>query len=148
VTARLRAVTALAALALVPLFAVCDGALSFFLGGAQTTIVRLVNNGDFPVVARVAISDEDDIPEALLEEDDDLEFTIEAGGSRAFTRDCNDLRAVMVTHAELRVLGGVGPEADSGVLREGDDFSCGDAVTFRFDHSDVVVDFDVTTSVE
>jgi hypothetical protein len=128
----------------------CD-ALSGLLGlipGASTVTVRLVNNGDFDVLARLALSDEDDIPEALLEEDDDLEYTVPPAQTRTFSRSCDDLRAVMVTHAELRIIGGIGPEADSGVQRDGDDFTCGDVITFRFEHSDAIVDFAVSVSVE
>ena len=113
----------------------------------RITTVRLVNNGEFDVLAGVAFSDEEDMPEAILEEDDDLEFTIGPGQTRTFTRSCDDLRAIMVSHAELQIIGGVGPEADSGVVREDEDFSCGDVITFTFTHSDLIVDFDVSSSV-
>jgi hypothetical protein len=136
------------AFALLPLTAACDSALSLFLN-SQATTVRLVNDGDFPVQVRIALSDEDDIPEDVLEEfEDELEFTLSAGGRTTLRRDCDDLRAIMVTHAELRIVGDVGPTADSRVLRDGDDFSCGDVITFTFTHSDLLVDFDVSTSVE
>jgi hypothetical protein len=45
------------------------------------------------------------------------------------------------------VVGEIGPETDTGVLRDGDDFGCGDRITFTFDHSAVIVDFDVTVDV-
>ena len=34
------------------------------------------------------------------------------------------------------------------VLRDGDDFRCGDTFVFTFDHSLVLVDFDVSVSVQ
>ena len=34
------------------------------------------------------------------------------------------------------------------VLRDGDDFSCGDTIVFTFDHSGILVDFDVTVSID
>ncbi len=127
--------------------AACD-AVSLITIPRPVTIVRLVNNSDFDIVAQIAISDEEDIPEDILEEDDDLEFTLGPGQTRTFTRRCDDLRAIMITHAELRIVGSVGPEADSGVVREDDDFNCGDVIVFTFDHSDLIVDFDVSTSVQ
>ncbi|MCH7884473.1 MAG: hypothetical protein IIC01_04415, partial [Planctomycetes bacterium] len=50
--------------------------------------------------------------------------------------------------ADLLILGDIGPEANSDVLRDGDDFSCGDTIVFTFDHSGILVDFDVIVSVD
>jgi hypothetical protein len=116
---------------------------------APTTVsVSLVNNGDFEVQARLFMSDNQDVPEDLLTElGESRNDTIAAGDTTSFTRDCDDLQAIIVEHAELRVLGGLGPTTSSDVLRDGTDFGCGDRVTFTFDHSAVVVDFDVTVAV-
>lgn len=114
----------------------------------ETTSVRLVNNGDFPVEVEIYIDDEQDIPESVLTESGTLlTFTVAAGETQSFTRDCDDLQAIIVDDADLMTIGSIGPDTDTGVLRDGDDFSCGDTIVFTFDHSDVIVDFDVNVSV-
>ncbi len=113
--------------------------------------VRLVNNSDFPVELTMFISDEQDIPEALLTSDEfaeELTFTIAAGATQTFTRDCDALQAMIIDDADLDVALGLGPETRTEVLRDGDDFGCGDIVTFTFDHSAQILDFDVTISVQ
>lgn len=128
----------------------CDqlGTIIGLLPSAQTK-VELVNNGSFPVDAKLYISDEQDIPESLLTSDVGtmLEFTIGEGMTTTFSRDCDELQAIIISDADLLIIGEVGPETSTGVLRDGDDFSCGDTIVFTFDHSEVIVDFDVTHSV-
>ena len=34
------------------------------------------------------------------------------------------------------------------VLRDGDEFGCGDTITFTFDHSDALFDFFITVEIE
>lgn len=124
----------------------CEALLGFLL--PTTTRVQLINNGDFPVEVTLYISDEQDIPESLLTElGDELVFTIGPGETTSFARDCDALQAIIIDDADLQLIGEVGPEADTGVLRDGDDFGCGDAIVFTFDHSAVIVDFDISVSV-
>jgi len=47
----------------------------------------------------------------------------------------------------LLIIGGLGPETNSDVLRDNTDFSCSDTIVFTFDHTDALLDFDVTSSV-
>jgi hypothetical protein len=111
--------------------------------------VRLDNNGQFDVDAVVIYSDQTDVPEDLIGTiGTRLEFTIPAGGSQSFTRSCGSLRAIQIQDASLRVLGGVGPHTSSGVYREGTDYTCGDTLTFAFEHSALIVDFHVTFSAQ
>ena len=124
----------------------CD-AVSDLLSPSRIT-VSLVNNGEFDVQARFFISEDQNTLEALLTElGDELNFTVPAGETTTFTRDCDDLQAIILDDAELRVLGAIGPEASTDVLRDGDDFGCGDSIVFTFDHSDVLLDFDVAVAV-
>lgn len=129
----------------------CDALRAFidFLP-TQETRVELVNNGDFPVEVELYYDEEQDIPESLLTTDAGtrLTYTIEPGQSTTFSRNCDELQAIVISDADLQIIGSVGPEATSDVLRDGDDFGCGDTIVFTFDHSDVLVDFDVTPSVE
>ena len=130
---------------LLPVTVGCD-AVSDLLSPSRVT-VSLVNNGEFEVQARFFISEDQNTLEALLTElGDELNFTVPAGETTTFTRDCDDLQAIILDDAELRVLGGVGPEADTDVLRDGDDFGCGDTIVFTFDHSDLLLDFDVAVA--
>jgi len=114
----------------------------------QTVRVELVNTGDFPIDYEIRISDQQDIPEFLLTDaGDEIEGTIEAGATQSIVRDCDDLQALILVDADLRVAIGVSPDADTGVLRDGDEFGCGDQITLTFTHSDVLLDFDVSVSI-
>ncbi len=137
----------LAAIVLVlPLAAGCDA-----VGGiltSTTVTVELVNNGDYNVEATLFYYDDQDIAEALLTKiGTQLEYTIEPGETVTFTRDCDDLQAIIVEDAELQAPL-LKPDDDSPVQRDGDVFGCGDRIVFTFVHSDVLVDFEVRVSYE
>jgi hypothetical protein len=108
----------------------------------------LINDGDFDVHVTVVYNDEQDTPRAALTEfGTALEFTLAPGETTSFSRDCDQIQAITLDNAELRVFGGVGPSFDSDVFRDGSDFGCGDVIEFTFDHSDILVDFDAQMSV-
>jgi hypothetical protein len=112
------------------------------------TTVRLVNNGQFDVRVTVVFDDEQDAPRELLTEfGTALEFTLSPGESTSFSRDCDQIQAITLDNAELRIIGGVGPGFDSEVFRDGSDFNCGDVIEFSFDHSDILVDFDADVAI-
>jgi hypothetical protein len=124
------------------------GLLGNLLGPKRTT-VRLVNDGGFNVEATIYISDNQNVPEALLTElGTELSYTIPPGETVSFSRDCDQLQAIVVDNADLEVIGQMGPQASSDVLRDGSDFFCGDTIVFTFDHSVLLVDFNVTASVQ
>lgn len=117
--------------------------------GPRLVQVQLVNDGDFDVDATIFISDEQDILEDLLISlGTELNFTIPAGETVSFERDCGDLQAIIIDDADLEVIGQVGPETRSDLLRDGSDFSCGDTIVFTFTHSALLVDFDVDEFVQ
>ena len=131
-----------------PVVSGCDAVEDLF--GADTVTVALVNNSslDLDVEVEIYISDQQNIPEALLTQlGTRLTYTVEAGETVTFSRSCDDLQAIIVSNADLQVLVGIGPATSSDVLRDGD-FSCGDTIVFTFDHSIVLIDFDVTVTVE
>lgn len=112
------------------------------------TTVRLLNNSDFDVRVTVVFDDEQDAPRELLTEfGTALQFTLSPGESTSFSRDCDEVQAITLDNAELRIIGGVGPSFDSDVYRDGSDFGCGDVIEFTFDHSDIIVDFDADVAV-
>lgn len=127
----------------------CD-ALSGLIGVIQPNLVtvQLVNDSDFAVEGELFYDDEDDTIEEILEETGTRrQFAIAAGGRNSFSVTCDEIRALMIADADLVIIGGIGPDASTGVLRDGDDFECGDVITFTFDHSEAILDFDVVTSV-
>ncbi len=125
----------------------CDGIGSLIR--SSTVTVLLVNNSDHTVTVTIFIADQQDIPKfGLTSLGERIERTVQAGTTDSFTRDCDDLQAIIVDNADLEVPGGLlKPDTSTGVLRDGTDFSCGDSITFTFDHSSLLVDFNVTTVV-
>lgn len=114
----------------------------------STTTILLVNNSDFPVEVTLYYDNEQEIPEALLTEiGTEIQQTVGVGETFTINRDCDDLQAVIIDDAELSIIGEVGPGASTGVYRDGDDFNCGDTLTFTFDHTAVIVDFDISVSI-
>jgi hypothetical protein len=111
--------------------------------------LTLVNNGDYPIEVDLRVSSEENQLEAIL-----LEFgtnylvTLPARDSVTIitAEDCDEVGSVIIDVASLDVLGDIGPELDTGVFRRGDHFDCGDEIVFTFDHSDLLIDFDVRFS--
>lgn len=142
----LRAALSIAAAAMLALAPAGCGALNA-LFPTRVTIV-LTNLGAFSVDALLRISDQQDVPQVLLEElGEEVEFSIPPGSSQTFSRECEELQAVMIEDADLRVLGGIGPETSTDMLRDGDDFRCGSTINYTFSHSPIITDFSVSTSV-
>jgi hypothetical protein len=104
------------------------------LGGCpQGTTVQLENEADSPVEVRLYYGDDQNSSEFVLEEfGEEFTTTIDPGEAVTFSRDCEELQAIYIENAELNIIGGIGPEADTGVFRDGDDFGCGDVLTFTF----------------
>lgn len=115
----------------------------------RTTTVMLVNNADFPVDVKMFIHDDQIVLESIITEvGQELGFLIPASQTMSFSRSCDELQAIHIEDANLQVIFGAGPDAGTeDVLRDGSDFGCGDTLTFTFDHSDAIGDFDVTFSV-
>ena len=116
---------------------------------ANDITVVLRNNGSFTVQARVVIDDEQAIPEFLIKDvGEEVDVSIPAGESRTFSRSCDELQAIMIDQADLRIAGtGFGPETDSDLLRDGDDFNCGDTITFTFAHDAFTTNFRVVPTI-
>ncbi|MBW7904062.1 MAG: hypothetical protein LC135_14020 [Phycisphaerae bacterium] len=118
------------------------------LDPAETTI-RLVNNSDFPVRVLMYVGDDQNaLRDVLTATGERFELELAVGQTRTITRRCERLQAVVIDNADLRVIGGIGPEADTGVLRDGTDFNCRDAIVFTFDHSVLIIDFGIDVTVE
>ena len=135
--------------ALACLIAGCD--VIPFLLLPSTVTVELVNDSTIaPVTVRLFYHDDEDVFEVILVQSlltTEREETILPGETVSFTRDCDDLRAIIIERAELQVFG-FSPEVDTGVLRQGEDFFCGSTIVFRFTHSSLIFDFAVTTTID
>ncbi len=143
----LRFALCLAALTLATLTVGCADLLDF-LPPDQVT-VRLVNDADFDVEVDLFISDEQDVPRAVLTElGTPLQYTIAPGETVTFSRRCDDLQALVIDRAKLVVLGQIGPEADTDVLRDGTNYHCGDTIVLTFDHGVLLADFAIAVGVQ
>ncbi len=130
--------------ALLPLIAGCDGLVDILL--PSTVTITLVNeSADFNVDGTIVYDDDDLFLRAdLTALGTDLQFNLGPGASFSFPPlDCDEVEALILDDADLRLLGSVGPDTDSDLLRIGDDFECGDEIVFTFTHSDLILDFDV-----
>ena len=109
----------------------CEAAISIF--SPQSVVVRLVNTTAFEVEAEIYTSEDDNILVALITElGDRFEETIPPGGTVTLVQSCEELQAIVITDADLRLFGGVGPETQSDLLLDGQDFHCGDEIVFTF----------------
>ena len=125
----------------------CDSLVGF-LRERETTIV-LANDSDFDVEVVLFYGADQNILEALLTGiGEEMTLTIGAGEQSTFSRDCDDLQAIIIDDADLLLVGQLGPEVKTDVLRDGNEFGCGDTITFTFDHSDVIFDFSITVDFE
>ena len=125
----------------------CDSLLGL-LRPRETTVVP-INSGDFDVEVELFYDDDQNILEALLTEiGEEMTLTIGAGEQRTFSRDCDDLQAIIIEDADLLLIGQLGPEVKTDVLRDGNEFGCGDTITFTFQHSDAIFDFSITVDFE
>jgi len=115
---------------------------------SETSIV-LANDSDFDVDVVLFYGDDQNILELLLTElGEEMKLTIGPGEQITFSRDCDDLQAIIIDDADLLVIGQLGPEVKTDVLRDGNEFGCGDTITFTFEHSDAIFDFSIAVNIE
>ena len=125
----------------------CDSLVSS-LRQRETSVV-LVNSSDFDVEVVLFYGDDQNILEALLTEiGEEMTLTLGAGEQITFSRDCDDLQAIIIDDADLLLVGRLDPEVKTDVLRDGNEFGGGDTITFTFDHSDAIFDFSITVDFE
>ena len=141
-------VRSMACLALVGLIGGCEGFdLGGLLGSSRVT-VELVNDGNLPLEVEIYIADEQLILEALLTTvGEKIEITVDPDSTERFSRDCDELQALIIEEARVMIAGLPGPSDDTEVLRDGDDFGCGDTITFTFEYPPVPLALDIRQSV-
>jgi hypothetical protein len=141
-------VRGMACLILVSLIGGCEGFdLGGLLGSSRVT-VELDNPGQFPVEVVLYIADEQLTPKALLTSlGEKIEITVDPDSTERFSRDCDELQALIIDEARVMIAGLPGPSDDTDVLRDGDDFSCGDTITFTFEYLPVPIALNINQSV-
>lgn len=113
--------------------------------GTVQTYVILINTTNYSVDGRLFYDEEQTLPASGLEVlGTEVTFSIPAGQSFSFNRDCEDLQAIFIKDADMRVAPGVSPETESDVYREPDDFSCGRTITFTFSQNQAGTELNVT----
>ncbi len=126
-----------------PLALGCDSVGSLL--SARTTSVVLFNNGDYPIEVELFFDEDQNVIEDLIDDVGSKQvYTIQPGQSARFSRDCDELQALQIRRAKLQVIGVIGPETSSRIQRDGTNFNCGDQIEVTFDHSAVLIDFNVT----
>lgn len=111
----------------------------------SSVTVNLVNNGDFAVEVQIFVHSDQNVLETLIDDvGEELNFSVPAGSTVTFARDCDDLQAIIIEDADLQILGGlITPDANTEVLRDGSDFGCGDTLTFTFTHPDLALSLNI-----
>ncbi len=118
------------------------GSILDILGISSNTVtVRLENDTPFLVEPNVYVSSVassvslfDEITEEIVtiginkQNFDDLG----SGGVTSRRYDCDEIKAIMASDAEMKTGVGLSPDADSALFIEGDDFRCGDTITIRY----------------
>lgn len=125
-------------------FAGCDALLGLLNSRSVTVVLQNDAGGDLNV--ELFYDEQQDIPEFSLETlGEEVNRSIAPGSSATFTRSCDDLQAIQITDAEVN-LGLSSPNVSSAVFRDGDDFFCGDTITFTFTANTLGTDLDVAFS--
>ncbi len=107
--------------------------------------MNLANQTKFPVDVRLFYDDDQNLPEALIEIDGtEVTVTVQPADTYTFSRSCEDLQAIFIKDADMRVAPGISPEASTRVYREPGDFGCGDTLTFTFTQNALGTDLDIS----
>lgn len=129
----------------------CD-ALAGILGAiqpTQMTTVRLVNESDFAVEGVLFYGDDQETVDGVIQETGtERSFNVGANEVESFSRPCDQLQALIIDDADLQLIGEIGPEDRTDLLRDGDDFSCGSTIVFTFRHSEIITDFEIVQTTE
>jgi hypothetical protein len=123
------------------------GAVQNILSSGSQTSIRLVNEADYPVDVVLYYGKRQETPQAVLKNTGTrMQWRLSPGETASLARKCDALQAVMIDNADLDVALGLGPNADTGVFRDGSDFHCGDTLVFTFRNTGVTklnIDFRV-----
>ncbi len=112
--------------------------------GPTDTTVQLVNNTSFPVDVKLYSSSRQNEPAATLPlTGTEIVESVPANSVISFSRDCDELQAIVIDDADLQIVGGIGPSQNTRVYREPDDFGCRDTLTFTFTASSFLTELEI-----
>jgi hypothetical protein len=110
----------------------------------QTSIV-LRNQTNFTVDVELYYHHRQEIPQFLIDETGTrMTFSIPPNGVESFSRPCEDLQAIYIKDAQMRVLPGISPDANTRIYREPDDFGCANTLTFTFTQNVIATSLNVS----
>src|SRR5438477_10023560 len=99
-------------------------------GCLPQVFVNVKNDTSSTVSGKAVFSSDQNVGDPAIDQSGSEEdFTLNAGESHAFSRNCNDLKAIKV-EGTLQVVAGIGPSNSTKVFRSGTDFNCGDRLQF------------------
>ena len=115
----------------------CNSVLQLL--GVNRVTVRLVNTTNFPIDVDIRISDDQNVlRDVLTSLGERVQVTLAAGQTSSFSRDCDDLQAIIIDNADQDIGLGLGPSQQSDVYRDGSDFNCGDTLVFTFSQANIL----------
>lgn len=120
----------------------------FVLFPANVVTVEYVNDADADVAVWLYTDDEDDEDaDDLVEDGEEWESLVPVGEAVSFNIDCDDVGSMVVGEAQLLVLGNIGPSTWTDDLHIGEEYECGDVVTFTFYNSPTLTELHAEVSV-
>ncbi len=122
----------------------CDS----LIGLLQLDIVTVVmiNEGNDNIEGELYYASEQLLPrEAIIAGGERVNFDLRAGETFVFSRDCDDLQAILIADADVQSV--FGQNESTSTLRDGTDFNCGDRITYRFRYNDLGLNFDIDQDV-
>lgn len=128
------------------LVTVVVGLNACWLPPPQTT-VSLVNSTNHRVDVQLFYHENQYLTEGLIERNGvEVTVSVAPGATYTFSRNCEDLQAIFIKDADLRLVGTIGPEASTRVYREPGDFGCGDILTFTFTQNTLGTSLEISFS--
>lgn len=114
----------------------CDLGNLFNFVRPNLVTIEYVNDAiaDVDVVFRY-LKDDDKDKNDLEDDGNRIDSLVPLGGVVQFELDCDRAGSLMIDYAKLKLLGDIGPTKDTDDYHRGDDYACGDIVTFTFSNS-------------
>lgn len=113
--------------------------------GIQTLTITLFNATDFPVDGSLYTNKHEEFSVGdITLTGDERTFDLDPNESVSFSDlSCDDVQAMQITDANLRIALGISPSASTDTLFDGDDFHCGEKLMFTFTQQGLLDDFEI-----
>lgn len=98
--------------------------------------VKYVNDAEADVaVSLLSLKDDDKDEDDLRDDGRQYDTLVAQGATETVVLDCDRAGSLMIDRAKLFVVGDIGPSTGSDAFHMGDDYGCGDQITFDFYNS-------------